>query len=91
MSTPRHRGSYGRVWKARDKRTDQIVAIKHMPNVFRSQHEARMAYREVTVLDAVRGHENFVRLTQSIIPRGKKDNVRVISVLHSIFHRECIW
>nr|KAF6270806.1 mitogen-activated protein kinase 15 [Myotis myotis] len=49
------KGAYGIVWKAVDRRTGEVVAIKKIFDAFRDKTDAQRTFREVMLLQ-VRGH-----------------------------------
>uniref|UniRef100_A0A3Q2E3Y6 non-specific serine/threonine protein kinase n=1 Tax=Cyprinodon variegatus TaxID=28743 RepID=A0A3Q2E3Y6_CYPVA len=57
-------GSYGRVYKGRKKFTGQVVALKFMPKVGRSEKELRNLKREIEIMRDLQ-HPNIVQLFDS--------------------------
>lgn len=56
------KGAYGIVWKATDKKTKDIVAIKKIFDAFRNQTDAQRTFREIIFLQSFRNHPNIVKL-----------------------------
>ena len=56
------KGAYGIVWKAIDKRTKEIVALKKNFDAFQNATDAQRTFREIIFLQELVGHENIVRL-----------------------------
>lgn len=56
-------GTYGTVYKAKDNKTQEVVAIKHMKQKYRSWSEA-ISLKEVKSLIKMKAHENIVRLIE---------------------------
>jgi mitogen-activated protein kinase 15 len=56
------KGAYGIVWKAIDKRTKEIVALKKNFDAFQNATDAQRTFREVVFLQELNGHENIIRL-----------------------------
>nr|CCA21948.1 mitogenactivated protein kinase putative [Albugo laibachii Nc14] len=71
------KGAYGIVWKAIDKNTRQVVAVKKCFDAFRNPTDAQRTFREVMYLQELRGHENIIRLLNVI----KADNDRDIYLI----------
>lgn len=69
--------AYGIVWKAIDKNTRQVVAVKKCFDAFRNPTDAQRTFREVMYLQELRGHENIIRLLNVI----KADNDRDIYLI----------
>ncbi|KAK2828532.1 hypothetical protein Q5P01_019566 [Channa striata] len=57
-------GSFGRVYKGRKKFTGQVVALKFMPKVGRSEKELRSLKREIEIMRGL-NHPNIVQLLDS--------------------------
>ncbi|CAH0403220.1 unnamed protein product [Chilo suppressalis] len=56
------KGAYGIVWKAVDKKTKEVVAIKKIFDAFRNQTDAQRTFREIIFLQSFRNHPNIVKL-----------------------------
>ncbi|KPJ07738.1 Putative serine/threonine-protein kinase C05D10.2 [Papilio machaon] len=56
------KGAYGIVWKATDKKTKDVVAIKKIFDAFRNQTDAQRTFREIIFLQSFRNHPNIVKL-----------------------------
>ena len=56
------KGAYGIVWKAIDKRTKEIVALKKNFDAFQNATDAQRTFRESIVSQELTGHENIIRL-----------------------------
>lgn len=56
------KGAYGIVWKAVDKKTKDVVAIKKIFDAFRNQTDAQRTFREIIFLQSFRNHPNVVKL-----------------------------
>ena len=55
------KGAYGIVWKAIDKKSNLVVALKKVFGAFNNDIDAQRTYREVFLLQSIR-HQNIVRL-----------------------------
>ena len=67
------KGAYGIVWKARDKRSRKVVALKKCFDAFRNSTDAQRTFREVMYLQALSGHENIVLLKHVIRAKNDRD------------------
>ncbi|XP_061723829.1 mitogen-activated protein kinase 15 isoform X1 [Cydia pomonella] len=56
------KGAYGIVWKAIDKKSKDVVAIKKIFDAFRNQTDAQRTFREIIFLQSFRNHPNIVKL-----------------------------
>ncbi|KAK9872522.1 hypothetical protein WA026_017988 [Henosepilachna vigintioctopunctata] len=56
------KGAYGIVWKAKNRKTKEIVAVKKIFDAFRNQTDAQRTFREIIFLRTFRGHPNIIDL-----------------------------
>ncbi|ETN75963.1 kinase domain protein [Necator americanus] len=56
------KGAYGIVWKAVDRRTKEIVALKKIFDAFRNQTDSQRTFREVMFLQEFGRHPNVIKL-----------------------------
>ena len=63
-------GSFGKVYKARDKMTNQVVAIKHIENIFKHNYHAKKVARELALMIQLANEENIfsAKLLDVVIP-----------------------
>ena len=54
--------AYGIVWKAVDRKTGTVVAVKKIFDAFRNQTDAQRTFREIMFLQHFGNHPNIVRL-----------------------------
>ena len=66
-------GAYGIVWKAIDRKTKQVVALKKVFDAFHNATDAQRTFREVMILQELNGHENIVKLLNVIKAENNKD------------------
>ncbi|XP_044930094.1 mitogen-activated protein kinase 15 isoform X2 [Mustela putorius furo] len=67
------KGAYGIVWKAVDKRTGEVVAIKKIFDAFRDKTDAQRTFREITLLQELGDHPNIIRLLDVIRAENDRD------------------
>ncbi|XP_054564470.1 mitogen-activated protein kinase 15 [Eptesicus fuscus] len=67
------KGAYGVVWKAVDRRTGEVVAIKKIFDAFRDKTDAQRTFREITLLQELGDHPNIVRLLDVIRAENDRD------------------
>eukprot|EP00072_Mus_musculus_P046040 XP_006521175.1 PREDICTED: mitogen-activated protein kinase 15 isoform X11 [Mus musculus] len=67
------KGAYGIVWKAMDRRTGEVVAIKKIFDAFRDQIDAQRTFREIMLLKEFGGHPNIIRLLDVIPAKNDRD------------------
>jgi mitogen-activated protein kinase 15 len=80
------RGAYGIVWKATDKRTKKIVALKKVFEAFQNSVDAQRTYREVMYLQELNGHDNIVRLLGIIRAHNNRDLYLVFEYMETDLH-----
>ena len=68
------KGAYGIVWRAVDKRTKDVVALKKIFDAFQNSTDAQRTFREIEFLKQMGGHEHIITLTNVL----KADNDRDI-------------
>ncbi|XP_036904782.1 mitogen-activated protein kinase 15 isoform X2 [Sturnira hondurensis] len=67
------KGAYGVVWKAVDRRTGEVVAIKKILDAFRDKTDAQRTFREIVLLQEFGDHPNIVRLLDVVRAENDKD------------------
>lgn len=67
------KGAYGIVWKAIEKRSRAVVALKKCFDAFRNATDAQRTFREIMYLQALSGHENIIRLQHVIKAENDRD------------------
>jgi mitogen-activated protein kinase 15 len=67
------KGAYGIVWKAIDKRSRAVIALKKCFDAFRNATDAQRTFREIMYLQALSGHENIIRLQHVIKAENDRD------------------
>lgn len=70
------KGAYGIVWKALDRKTNKVVALKKIFDAFQNSTDAQRTFREIMFLQELNTthHENVIRLLNVL----KADNDRDI-------------
>ncbi|GLH01534.1 Extracellular signal-regulated kinase 7 [Gryllus bimaculatus] len=56
------KGAYGIVWKAIDRRTGEVVAVKKIFDAFKNKTDAQRTYREIKFLRSFGIHPNIIKL-----------------------------
>jgi len=65
--------AYGIVWKAVDKKTGEVIALKKIFDAFRNQTDAQRTFREIMFLQEFGDHPNIIRLRNVIKAENHKD------------------
>ena len=80
------KGAYGIVFKARDKITHEIVALKKCFDAFQNATDSQRTYREIMLLQELNGHENIIRLLNVIKAENDKDIYLVFEYMETDLH-----
>ncbi|XP_043394800.1 mitogen-activated protein kinase 15 isoform X6 [Chelonia mydas] len=67
------KGAYGIVWKAIDRRTGEIVAVKKIFDAFRNRTDAQRTFREIMLLQEFGEHPNIIKLLNVIRAQNDRD------------------
>ena len=77
--------AYGIVWKAVDKQTGQVVALKKIFDAFRNQVDAQRTFREIMFLQDFGDHPNIVHLFNVHRAENDKDIYLVFEFMGKFF------
>ena len=80
------KGAYGVVFKAMDKKTHEIVALKKNFDAFQNATDSQRTYREIMLLQELNGHENIIRLLNVIKAENDKDIYLVFEYMETDLH-----
>jgi mitogen-activated protein kinase 15 len=74
------------VWKAIDKKTKDIVALKKNFDAFQNATDAQRTFREIIFLQELSGHENIIRLQNVIRAENDRDIYLVFDFMDTDLH-----
>ncbi|EDV23520.1 uncharacterized protein TRIADDRAFT_50520 [Trichoplax adhaerens] len=80
------KGAYGIVWKAIDRKTNEIVAVKKIFDAFRNQTDAQRTFREIFFLQEFSGLDNIIKLINVIKAENDKDIYLVFEYMDTDLH-----
>ncbi|XP_072805996.1 mitogen-activated protein kinase 15 isoform X4 [Vicugna pacos] len=80
------KGAYGIVWKAVDRRTGEVVAIKKIFDAFRDKTDAQRTFREIMLLQEFGNHPNIIRLLDVIRAENDRDIYLVFEYMDTDLH-----
>eukprot|EP00442_Polarella_glacialis_P009374 CAMPEP_0115143992 /NCGR_PEP_ID=MMETSP0227-20121206/61135_1 /TAXON_ID=89957 /ORGANISM="Polarella glacialis, Strain CCMP 1383" /LENGTH=484 /DNA_ID=CAMNT_0002552995 /DNA_START=89 /DNA_END=1543 /DNA_ORIENTATION=- len=80
------RGAYGIVWKAIDKKTREVVALKKCFDAFQNATDAQRTFREIMFLQELNGHENIIRLLNVLKADNDQDIYLICDYMESDLH-----
>ncbi|XP_063237085.1 mitogen-activated protein kinase 15 [Bacillus rossius redtenbacheri] len=80
------KGAYGIVWKAVDKKTKDIVAVKKIFDAFRNQTDAQRTFREIMFLKEFGDHPNIITLHNIYKANNNRDIYLVFEYMDTDLH-----
>ncbi|XP_004940153.4 mitogen-activated protein kinase 15 isoform X2 [Gallus gallus] len=80
------KGAYGIVWKAINRRTGEIVAVKKIFDAFRNRTDAQRTFREIMFLQEFGEHPNIIKLLDVIRAQNNKDIYLVFESMETDLH-----
>jgi len=80
------KGAYGIVWRALDKKTKEVVALKKIFDAFQNATDAQRTFREIMFLQEMDGHEHIIRLTNVLKADNDRDIYLVFEYMETDLH-----
>eukprot|EP01026_Neomeris_dumetosa_P049744 TRINITY_DN4354_c0_g1_i1.p2 TRINITY_DN4354_c0_g1~~TRINITY_DN4354_c0_g1_i1.p2 ORF type:complete len:244 (+),score=27.02 TRINITY_DN4354_c0_g1_i1:277-1008(+) len=80
------KGAYGVVWKALNKKTKEVVAVKKIYDAFLNQVDAQRTFREIMFLQELNGQENIITLLKVLKAENDKDIYLVFEYMDTDLH-----
>ncbi|CAH1253187.1 extracellular signal-regulated kinase 2-like [Branchiostoma lanceolatum] len=80
------KGAYGIVWKAIDRKTGEVVALKKIFDAFRNRTDAQRTFREIAFLQEFGDHPNIIKLHNVIKAENDKDIYLVFEFMDTDLH-----
>ncbi len=74
------------MWKAIDRKTKEIVALKKNFDAFQNATDAQRTFREIIFLQELAGHENIIRLQNVIRAENDRDIYLVFDFMDTDLH-----
>uniref|UniRef100_A0A4W3GJW3 Mitogen-activated protein kinase 15 n=1 Tax=Callorhinchus milii TaxID=7868 RepID=A0A4W3GJW3_CALMI len=78
--------AYGIVWKAIDRNTGEVVALKKIFDAFRNRTDAQRTFREIMFLQEFGDHPNIIKLKNVIRAQNDKDIYLVFEYMVTDLH-----
>ena len=76
----------GIVWKATDRHTKAVVALKKIFDAFQNATDAQRTYREIIFLQQMNNHENIIGLKNLLKAENDKDIYLVFEFMETDLH-----
>ncbi|CAL6056921.1 Mitogen-activated_protein kinase [Hexamita inflata] len=80
------KGAYGVVWKAINRKTNEIVALKKIFSAFQNDTDAQRTFREIMFLQEL-NHENVIRLFNVLRAENDRDIYLVFEFMETDLHQ----
>lgn len=80
------KGAYGVVWKAVDRKTKEVVALKKIFDAFQNATDAQRTFREVMFLQDLNGHDNIVKLLNVLKAENDRDLYLIFEYMETDLH-----
>ncbi|KAM6318968.1 mitogen-activated protein kinase 15 [Aegotheles albertisi] len=80
------KGAYGIVWRAVDRRTGEIVAVKKIYDAFRNRTDAQRTFREILFLQEFGEHPNIIKLLDVIPAQNDRDIYLIFESMETDLH-----
>ncbi|XP_076806688.1 extracellular signal-regulated kinase 2-like isoform X2 [Clavelina lepadiformis] len=80
------KGAYGIVWKALDRRTGEVVALKKIFDAFRNCTDAQRTFREIMFLQEFGDHPNVIKLLNVMKADNDRDIYLVFEFMDTDLH-----
>eukprot|EP01101_Sappina_pedata_P002083 TRINITY_DN1235_c1_g1_i1.p1 TRINITY_DN1235_c1_g1~~TRINITY_DN1235_c1_g1_i1.p1 ORF type:complete len:440 (-),score=222.87 TRINITY_DN1235_c1_g1_i1:126-1346(-) len=80
------KGAYGVVWKAVDKKTKEVVALKKIFDAFQNATDAQRTFREIMFLQELSDHDNIIRLLNVLKAENDRDIYLVFEYMETDLH-----
>jgi len=80
------KGAYGIVWRAVDKKSKDVVALKKIFDAFQNATDAQRTFREVIFLQEMKGHEHIISLLNVMKADNDRDIYLVFEHMETDLH-----
>jgi len=80
------KGAYGIVWKAMDRHSTSIVALKKIFDAFRNCTDAQRTFREIMFLQEFSNHDNVIKLRDVMKADNDRDIYLVFEFMDTDLH-----
>ncbi|MCO5555526.1 hypothetical protein L7F22_009071 [Adiantum nelumboides] len=78
--------AYGIVWKAIERRSNDVVALKKIFDAFQNSTDAQRTFREVMFLQELTDHENIIKLLNVLKAENDRDLYLVFEYMETDLH-----
>ena len=80
------KGAYGVVWKAVEKSSQKVVAIKKIYDAFTNNTDSQRTFREVFLLQEMGPHVNIIKILNLRKASNEKDLYIIFELMETDLH-----
>jgi len=80
------KGAYGIVWRAKEKKSQETVALKKIFDAFQNDTDAQRTFREIMFLQELSDHENIIQLLNVVKADNDKDVYLIFEHMDTDLH-----
>jgi len=80
------KGAYGIVWRAKEKKSQETVALKKIFDAFQNDTDAQRTFREIMFLQELSDHENIIQLLNVVKAENDRDVYLVFEHMDTDLH-----
>lgn len=80
------KGAYGIVWRAHDRKTKEVVALKKIFDAFQNSTDAQRTFREIMFLQEMVGHEHIITLLDVLKADNDRDIYLIFEFMETDLH-----
>ena len=74
------------MWRAQEKRTKEVVALKKIFDAFQNATDAQRTFREIMFLQEMADHEHIIKLTNVLKADNDRDIYLVFEYMETDLH-----
>lgn len=80
------KGAYGIVWRAKEKKSQETVALKKIFDAFQNDTDAQRTFREIMFLQELSDHENIIQLLNVVKAENDRDVYLIFEHMDTDLH-----
>jgi len=80
------KGAYGVVWKAKDRASKEVVAVKKIFDAFQNSTDAQRTFREIMLLQELQDHKGIIGLLNVIKAENDNDIYLIFESMETDLH-----
>jgi len=80
------KGAYGIVWRSKEKKSQETVALKKIFDAFQNDTDAQRTFREIMFLQELSDHENIIQLLNVVKAENDRDIYLIFEHMDTDLH-----